>query len=62
MTIRKQKTNDRLCFNKINRDGHLLYYRLRNLYHDILILHILSPYQESNGAHDRLQLTQDEKT
>lgn len=62
MTIRKQKTNDRLCFNKISRDGHLLYYRRRNLYHDILILHILSPYQESNDAHDRLQLTQDEKT
>lgn len=62
MTILKQKTNDRLCFNKINRDGHLLYYRRSNLYYDILILHILSPYQESTDAHDRLQLTQDEKT
>ena len=49
-------------FNKINRDGHLLYYRRSNLYHDILILHILSPYQESTDALDRLQLTQDEKT
>lgn len=62
MTILKQKTNDRLCFNIINRDGHLLYYRRRNLYHDILILHILSPYQESTDALDCLQLTQDEKT
>ena len=62
MTILKQKTNGRLCFNKINRDGHLPYYRRSNLYHDILILHILSPYQESNDARDCLQLTQDEKT
>lgn len=62
MTILKQKTNGRLCFNKINRDGHLLYYRRSNLYHDILILHILSPYQESTDAHDCLQLTLDEKT
>ncbi len=62
MTILKQKTNGRLCFNKINRDGRLRYYRQCNLYHDILILHILSPYQESNDAHDCLQLTQDEKT
>ena len=62
MTILKKKTNGRLCFNKIKRDGHLLYYRRSNLYHDILILHILSPYQESTDALDRLQLTQDEKT